>query len=109
MAFLFLALASVLSQATDAAAKPRPIFTIDDYPADALRNRWQGVVVADLTISPEGKATACRIVKSSGYKVLDDRTCKILIERPTFVPDKDENGRPRESTLRTPPITWALP
>ena len=103
MLLLFLALASA-----PALDPPKPIFSYQDYPAEALRNRWQGSVVADLTISAEGRPTACRIVKSSGHKVLDDVTCKLIMTRARFTPAKDQTGKPKESTLRTPVIEWRI-
>jgi periplasmic protein TonB len=73
-----------------------------------LKNGWQGDVVADLTISPLGRVSACHIVVSSGHKVLDDATCDLMIKRAVFRPAKDSNGKPVEDHLRTPPIRWRL-
>src|SRR5205809_4750429 len=102
---LFLLLAH---EADPSASRPpeklKPIFSYEDYPAEAVRNHWEGTVVADLTISVKGLPTACRIVKSSGHKVLDDKTCELLITRAKFLPPKDKSGRPTEDTVRTPPV-----
>jgi TonB family protein len=87
---------------------PKPLFSRDDYPTEARANRWQGKVVADLTISAEGRVTACTIVQSSGHAVLDQKTCDILRSRATFKPARGANGRPVEDHIRTPPIAWIL-
>ena len=85
------------------------IFGRADYPAEAVRNGWEGQAIADLTVNELGAVTECRIVKSTGYQVLDAATCNLIITRAKFVPAKDENGRPRKDTFRTPTITWKLP
>jgi periplasmic protein TonB len=84
------------------------ILSADDYPAEAVRNRWQGDVVVDLRISREGRPRWCRIVQSSGYPVLDQKTCEILLHRARFVPARDSRGQPAEDVYRTPAIKWRL-
>lgn len=44
---------------------------IPPYPAQALRNRWTGTVLLQLTIDASGEVSAARILKSSNYDVLD--------------------------------------
>jgi protein TonB len=84
------------------------LFSADDYPKEAARHGWQGTVVADLTVSVGGQVIACSIVQSSGYAVLDAKTCEILRTRARFIPAKDSEGRPTVDVLRTPPIMWHL-
>jgi protein TonB len=84
------------------------LFSYEDYPSEAVRNHWQGTVIADLTISPDGRVSACRIIQSSGHKVLDDATCGIMSRRAFFTPARDNQCNPIESTYRTPPIQWRL-
>jgi TonB family protein len=86
----------------------RTLFSIDDYPVEAVKNRWEGAVVADLTISPEGHVSACAIVQSSGHGVLDQATCDIMKKRAMFKPATDATGKPVEDHVRTPPVVWAL-
>jgi protein TonB len=82
---------------------------MDDYPIEAVQHRWQGTVVADVTISAEGRVNACKIVQSSGYDVLDAKTCEIMTNRARFMPAKDAQGRATVDVVRTPPIVWRLP
>ncbi|MDR1324196.1 MAG: energy transducer TonB [Candidatus Margulisbacteria bacterium] len=42
------------------------------YPAAALRNRWQGETVLLLSLNKNGVLAKVDLVKSSGYKILDD-------------------------------------
>jgi protein TonB len=79
-----------------------------DYPPEAMKNGSEGDVVADLTISPEGRVSACKVIQSSGHQVLNDATCDLLIKRARFKPATDANGRPAEDHIRTPPIAWRI-
>jgi len=104
---LFASLAVIAS--TSAPADPaKPLFTYQDYPAEAVRNNWQGDVTVNLTIGTTGRATDCRIIKSSGYKILDDATCKIFVERAKFLPKIGPNGTPVEFHWTPAPIGWHL-
>ncbi len=94
--------------ATRARPKFGALLSAADYPGEAVRHGWQGDVVADLTISPEGRVSTCRIVTSSGHGLLDEATCKIMLKRAKFYPARDKDGRPVADTLRTPPINWRL-
>jgi protein TonB len=99
----------MLAQAATAAPPPPaqvPIFSTVAPPQEAIDNRWNGNVKADLTVSAEGRVTACKIVQSSGHRVLDDFTCNVLVMRARFTPAKDKDGNPVESHYLTPPITY---
>jgi protein TonB len=96
------------SSSAVAGEKLRPIFTYDDYPPEAVRQRWQGTVVTELTVGTKGSPTACRVTKSSGYKILDDTTCELLMTRAKFLPAKDGQGNPKEDIVHVPPVTWSL-
>jgi protein TonB len=108
----------LLAQAAELAAVVPPpriggpnvvsLFSTDDYPKEAAAHGWQGTVVAEVTVSPEGRVSACDIVQSSGHKVLDDKTCDILFARAKFIPARDAKGRPTADRLRTPPIVWRI-
>jgi TonB family protein len=79
-----------------------------DYPREAIRRREQGRVEFELTISPEGLPTACRILASSGSPTLDEATCRIMGERPRFTPAHDAEGHPTSDTVRSA-VVWVLP
>jgi protein TonB len=87
----------------------KPMIAREDYPLDAVRNGWEGTAVAELRINTEGRVSACRIVKSTGHKVLDDATCNLFVRRAKFHPAIDEFGRPMEDVVVSPPIEWRLP
>jgi periplasmic protein TonB len=83
-------------------------FSGSDYPKEALRHGWEGAVVADITVGPEGRVSDCKIAQSSGHQLLDDTTCKIIVTRARFIPARDKDGKAVWDRLRTPPIIWKL-
>jgi len=85
-----------------------PVFRASDYPIEAERHLWSGTVVADLTINPRGRVDGCKIVQTSGHKVLDDTTCSILVDRARFQPARDQNGNAVEDVMRTPEVPWKV-
>ncbi len=56
-------------------------------------------VILALTISPEGRAIACRIYKSSGLPDTDAVTCRLAQERLRFKPALDASGQPVTGTF----------
>jgi len=62
-----------------------------DYPRAA--GGAQGTVEARLTVSAAGAVTGCRVTRSSGNRVLDETTCRLIRERFRFVPARDAQGR----------------
>ena len=57
------------------------------------------VVILALTISPEGRATGCRIYKSSGLPETDEVTCRLAKERLRFKPALNAAGEPVTGTF----------
>lgn len=84
------------------------LFSVDDYPAKAAGTGAHGKVIARLTVDTTGRVTACTIVQSSGYPVLDEATCKILQRRAHYGPGVDKHGRPVVSSVDES-ITWIAP
>ncbi len=87
---------------------PMAWVTNDDYPAPAMRARQQGVVEFTLDVDADGCATACRIDRSSGYPILDNTTCSLLVRRARFRPAEDDKGRPIPATWSSQ-FKWVLP
>ncbi len=74
--------------------------TVDDYPPAAMRSRLQGTTRFEITVDPDGKATGCTIIKSSGHAELDEQACAVLLRRARFKPARDEAGNPVAGTWR---------
>ena len=86
--------------------KPVRYFGPDTYPAEALRQRVYGRVIALLNIDTSGAVEHCRIVSSAG-QLLNEGTCKAP-QRIRFKPALDKDGRPLPSTYVLP-VRWVLP
>ena len=86
----------------------RTVFSADDYPADAQRKGEEGTVQARLAIDSSGRVSNCTVIRSSGFKSLDDATCSILTRRARFNPARDAAGRRVPDTVVTPPVKWQL-
>jgi TonB family protein len=117
-----LPLAVMLAAAVPAAAPAKPqsgasaratanlvsLFSDEDYPAAAVRNREQGPVAFRLAVGADGRPTACTVTASSGSAILDSTTCRLLMERAHFEPARDSTGKPTTDSV-TGRIVWRLP
>lgn len=84
------------------------IFSDEDYPKGAIRNEEQGTVAIRLEISATGEIVSCSVTESSGSKLLDEATCRIMSERARFVPARDAKGRAVADSFNSR-IVWRLP
>ena len=107
------ALAAAPAAASDRSRKlspsnnPATWFTDSDYPPAAKRANEQGAVRFEVTVGPDGKPESCRILESSNSQALDDKTCELVMERATFQPELDADGKAIRGTysVRT---RWVL-
>ena len=75
------------------------IVTPQDYPESALEMNAQGTVFFRLTVGADGLVKNCQVTKSSGYRVLDETTCRVIMRHKLhFKPVVDQNGHPVEFT-----------
>jgi TonB family protein len=83
-------------------------FSVDDYPALALRANHQGTTSFRLTIGIDGRVTVCEVTSSSNSEPLDQATCRILRSRARYVAARDADGTPMigHDSGR---VTWSLP
>lgn len=102
MAFLWAPAASsaapsAVAAATDDGSKPKllnlgEVFSTDNYPSAAIREKREGTTTVTIDVSATGKPTACVVKKSSGSPDLDTATCKQIMERAAFEPAR-ESGK----------------
>ncbi|TMJ17412.1 MAG: TonB family protein [Alphaproteobacteria bacterium] len=59
----------------------------------------------ELSVTPEGRVSACRVTQSSGVSQLDAITCRIMRSRARFEPARDSEGRPVPDIV-TSVIAW---
>jgi len=65
-----------------------------DYPPELGRSGVGGRVSVTLTVEPNGRVSACRIIRSSRVPQLDALTCRLMQQRFRFRPSTDRYGRP---------------
>ncbi|HYJ81544.1 MAG TPA: energy transducer TonB [Allosphingosinicella sp.] len=79
-----------------------------EYPPRALAAGQQGMVGYKVKLDREGYATECEVTKPSGHAVLDEETCRLILNRATFKGVRDSGGR-RVATVTEGTVNWVLP
>ena len=82
--------------------------TTDDYPRADFVRKNEGMTIFLLTIGADGITAGCRIVGSSGFASLDERTCELMLSRSAFHPAKDAEGRAVPSFYMNK-VRWQVP
>lgn len=90
------------------AGNPGSWVTTEDYPAEALRNEWQGVVRFKLDVNAQGRVSQCTVTQSSGTDILDAKACSLISERAVFTPARDKRGRAVAGTYANA-VRWTIP
>ncbi|MEZ5734701.1 MAG: energy transducer TonB [Novosphingobium sp.] len=80
----------------------------NDYPSRDLREGNQGLVRYSLTIGADGKVEACTVTQSSGFRGLDEATCKHVSRRARFRPATDGNGE-KVTGSYAGSVRWVIP
>ena len=70
-----------------------------DYPAGLGEAGIQGTVGVIYTVLADGRVTDCRVRSSSGSRLLDETTCRLIERRFFFEPSRDPRGRPVDSQI----------
>jgi protein TonB len=73
----------------------------ENYPARAIRDETQGSVGVRVTISPQGRVTACSVTSSSGSSVLDEAACDGMTRYARYNPALDDAGNPTTGSAST--------
>lgn len=84
------------------------LFSVDDYPQEAIRREEQGTVSYRVTVGADGRVTRCEVAVSSGSASLDAATCSIIQRRARFRVARDQHGKPTEDQFNGR-IRWVLP
>lgn len=87
---------------------PGAWFASADYPPAARRAEEQGAVSIALLIERDGTPSACEVTQSSGFKTLDEATCRLAVRRGHFRPATDAGGQPVVSRYKLPRVRWQL-
>ncbi len=78
------------------------------YPRGAYKRGEQGKVAFRLTVERDGSPASCEVTQSSGFKLLDDETCELLLNHARVQPARSSDGRAIRS-VRSGFIVWKLP
>ncbi len=97
-----------MGQAGPVPIDPTTWVTQDDYPGEAMAKREQGVVNLTMDVNELGQVSACHIVQSSGSTILDQLSCRLMVDRGRFEPATDVRGKP-VAAHRERRIRWQLP
>jgi len=106
------AAAPALAESPVSGAKARHAQSWDilfsEYPPRALAAGQQGLVGYKVKLDREGYATECEVTRPSGHAVLDEETCRLILNRATFKGVRDSSGR-RVATVTEGTVNWVLP
>jgi TonB family protein len=89
-------------------AGPSIWFPQNSYPIDARRAHAQGRVLLRFKVDATGAVSDCGFAMSSGSKMLDDGSCRVLMKRAKYRPAIDIDGAPIASTMIVA-VTWVIP
>jgi protein TonB len=70
-----------------------------DYPAGLGEAGVQGRVGVIFVVRADGRVTNCRVTSSSGSRILDETTCRLIEQRFFYEPSLDPHGRPIDSQV----------
>ena len=79
-----------------------------EYPKRALAAGQQGLVGYKVKLDREGYATECEVTRPSGHAILDQETCRLILNRATFKGVRDSSGR-RVAVVTEGTVNWVLP
>jgi outer membrane biosynthesis protein TonB len=83
------------------------LFNSGDYPVGAFKKDVSGKTVVRYFVDGRGVPSECLVLKPSGSKDLDSRSCAILMSRARFEPARDINDKPMRS-VAVLDINWLL-
>lgn len=78
-----------------------------DYPLEADIQGVSGRVDVRYVVDEQGRVPRCAVTRSSGSRLLDDTTCRLIVERFRYKPGHDAAGVPFESTI-VQNETWVI-
>lgn len=80
----------------------------EDYPNEAIRRGHEGNVLTRLVVEATGQASKCEVVEGSGSRILDQKTCRVLLDRVRYEPALSASGAPVRG-LHSIRISWRMP
>lgn len=78
-----------------------------DFPRAAMEAGESGTVSVSYVVWTDGSVRDCEIERSSGSRILDETTCRLIEQRFRFFPSRDARGRPVPAVILEN-HTWVL-
>ena len=69
------------------------------YPKDAINNNWEGTIILEVSINPDGYVSHIKIIQSTGHDILDITFMDTVREHYQFKP-KRVMGENKKDTVR---------
>lgn len=79
-----------------------------NYPPRAFAAGEEGPVFFTVTLDKDAHPTSCQVTHGSGHPLLDDETCKLIVQHAVFNSARDANGRLVRQTTEGV-VNWTLP
>ena len=54
------------------------------YPSKAKENKWEGTVLCELVVEKDGSINEAKVLKSSGYQLLDIEALRVILNMPKW-------------------------
>ena len=77
-----------------------------DYPRAARQAEIGGTVIVRFKVGTDGRASACKVSRSSGHPELDATTCRLIEQRFRYEPARDASGKPVADLLGWKQVWW---
>jgi TonB family protein len=105
-----LAGALFISSTPSIAAGDRQISEIifQNYPSRALAAGEEGPVFFTVTLDKHASPTTCQVTHGSGHPLLDEETCKLIVQHAVFKSARDADGHLTKQTVEGV-VNWTLP
>lgn len=71
------------------------------YPAEAKANGWEGKVICTLIVEKDGSVSSVKVMRSSGYTVLDDEAVRAFSTLSNWSPGQ-KDGKPVRAQVMLP-------
>jgi TonB family protein len=85
----------------------KPVFSLEDYPPQAMDAGDEGPVAFEVLVAPDGSVNKCTVIVSSHHQELDTATCKLVSARARFSAPQSKDGKPIYGIYRNV-VTWSL-
>ena len=106
--FSLLTAGLLLAQPALAADRQLHEIVFQNYPPRALAAGEEGPVFFTVTLDKDAHPTTCQVTHGSGYPLLDEETCKLIVQHAVFRAARDANGRVTRQTTEGV-VNWTIP